>query len=135
MRPEVFRGSATAIITCFDEHGKLNMPAFENLVEWQIEQGTDALVVCGTTGESATLSDQEFATLIEGAVKAAGGRIPVIAGTGSNNTEHAIQRSALAQTLGANAILCVTPYYNKTTQRGLIAQWTKGGLMHAPPIR
>ncbi|ODU58634.1 MAG: 4-hydroxy-tetrahydrodipicolinate synthase [Clostridium sp. SCN 57-10] len=124
MRPEVFRGSATAIITCFDEHGKLNMPAFEDLVEWQIEQGTDALVVCGTTGESSTLSDQEFATLIGGAVKAVARRIPVIAGTGSNNTEHAIRRSALAQTLGVDAILCVTPYYNKTTQRGLVAHFT-----------
>lgn len=124
MKAEVFRGSAVAIVTCFDERGRLNLNAFENLVEWQLEQGTNAIVVCGTTGESATLTEQEFAALIESAVRTVAKRVPVIAGTGSNNTEHAIRRSVLAQSLGADAILCVTPYYNKTTQRGLIAHFT-----------
>ena len=118
-KPSVFRGSATALVTPFKE-GKLDLDALKNNIEFQISSGTDALVVCGTTGESATLSEDEHKVCIEFAIKTCAGRIPVIAGTGSNCTEKAIKMSRFASDAGADALLVVTPYYNKATPKGLI---------------
>jgi 4-hydroxy-tetrahydrodipicolinate synthase len=112
------RGSIPALITPFRD-GKLDLKAFEALVEWQISEGTHGLVPCGTTGESPTLSHDEFSAVIGAAVKVARGRVPVIAGTGSNSTAHAIELTELAQKLGAQAALVVTPYYNRPNQEGL----------------
>ncbi len=111
-------GSIPALITPFRD-GRVDIKAFESFVEWQIAEGTNGLVPCGTTGESPTLSDDEFAAVIGAAVKIAKGRVPVIAGTGSNSTSHAIELTQLAQKLGADAALVVTPYYNRPTQDGL----------------
>ena len=99
--------------------GRVDLKAFESFVERQIGEGTQGLVPCGTTGESPTLSDEEFSAVVGAAVKAARGRVPVIAGTGSNSTGHAIELTQLAQKLGADAALVVTPYYNRPTQEGL----------------
>jgi 4-hydroxy-tetrahydrodipicolinate synthase len=111
-------GSIPALITPFRD-GRVDIKAFEAFVDWQISEGSHGLVPCGTTGESPTLSDDEFAAVVGAAVKAAKGRVPVIAGTGSNSTAHAIELTQLAQKLGADAALVVTPYYNKPTQDGL----------------
>lgn len=115
----VFTGSAVALVTPFNEGG-IDFDAFGRIIEDQITGGTDAIVVCGTTGEAATMPDKEHLSAIEYCVKAVNGRIPVIAGTGSNDTPHAVALSTEAEKLGANALLQVTPYYNKTSQRGLI---------------
>jgi 4-hydroxy-tetrahydrodipicolinate synthase len=112
-------GSAVALVTPFDTRGALDTRALKKLVNWHIEQGTNALVPVGTTGEAATLSLEEHRTVIELVVKETAGRIPVIAGTGSNNTEEAIELTRAAETLGADAGLLITPYYNKPTQEGL----------------
>jgi len=112
------RGSNPALITPFRD-GRVDIKAFESFVDWQIGEGTHGLVPCGTTGESPTLSDEEFTSVVGAAVKVAKGRVPVIAGTGSNSTAHAIELTQLAQKLGADAALVVTPYYNKPTQDGL----------------
>jgi 4-hydroxy-tetrahydrodipicolinate synthase len=112
------RGSIPALITPFRD-GKVDIKAFEAFVDWQISEGTHGLVPCGTTGESPTLSDDEFAAVVGAAVKVSKGRVPVIAGTGSNSTSHAIELTQLAQKLGADIALVVTPYYNKPTQDGL----------------
>lgn len=112
------RGSLTALITPFRD-GRLDLKAFEAIVERQIAEGTHGLVPCGTTGESPTLSDEEFSSVVAAAVRVAKDRAPVIAGTGSNSTAHAIELTQLAQKLGAHAALVVTPYYNKPTQEGL----------------
>jgi len=111
-------GSIPALITPFRD-GRVDIKAFEAFVDWQISEGTNGLVPCGTTGESPTLTDDEFAAVVGAAVKVAKGRVPVIAGTGSNSTAHAIELTQLAQKLGADAALVVTPYYNKPTQDGL----------------
>lgn len=111
-------GSIPALITPFRD-GRVDIKAFEAFADWQISEGSHGLVPCGTTGESPTLSDDEFAAVVGAAVKAAKGRVPVIAGTGSNSTAHAIELTQLAQKLGADAALVVTPYYNKPTQDGL----------------
>lgn len=111
-------GSIPALITPFRD-GRVDIKAFESFVEWQIAEGTNGLVPCGTTGESPTLSEDEFAAVVGAAVKIAKGRVPVIAGTGSNSTSHAIELTQLAQKLGADAALVVTPYYNRPTQDGL----------------
>jgi len=111
-------GSIPALITPFRD-GKVDIKAFEAFVEWQIAEGSHGLVPCGTTGESPTLSEDEFAAVVGAAVKIAKGRVPVIAGTGSNSTAHAIELTQLAQKLGADAALVVTPYYNRPTQDGL----------------
>lgn len=111
-------GSIPALITPFRD-GRVDIKAFEAFVDWQISEGSHGLVPCGTTGESPTLSDDEFAAVVGAAVKVAKGRVPVIAGTGSNSTAHAIELTQLAQKLGADAALVVTPYYNKPTQDGL----------------
>lgn len=115
----VFTGAAVAIVTPFHEDGSVNYEKFAQLVEEQIAGGTDAVVVCGTTGEASTLSHEEHLDVIRYCVKAVAGRIPVIAGTGSNCTETAVYLSQEAQKAGADAILVVTPYYNKATQKGL----------------
>jgi 4-hydroxy-tetrahydrodipicolinate synthase len=112
------RGSITAMLTPF-RGGRVDLKAFDAFVERQIGEGTQGLVPCGTTGESPTLSDEEFSGVVGAAVKAARGRVPVIAGTGSNSTGHAIELTQLAQKLGADAALVVTPYYNRPTQEGL----------------
>jgi 4-hydroxy-tetrahydrodipicolinate synthase len=112
------RGSNPALITPFRD-GRVDIKAFETFVDWQIAEGTHGLVPCGTTGESPTLSDEEFTSVVGAAVKVAKGRVPVIAGTGSNSTAHAIELTQLAQKLGADVALVVTPYYNKPTQDGL----------------
>ncbi len=111
-------GSIPALITPFRD-GKVDIKAFEAFVEWQIGEGSHGLVPCGTTGESPTLSEDEFAAVVGAAVKIAKGRVPVIAGTGSNSTAHAIEMTQLAQKLGADAALIVAPYYNRPTQDGM----------------
>ncbi|MEQ1752662.1 MAG: 4-hydroxy-tetrahydrodipicolinate synthase [Micropepsaceae bacterium] len=112
------RGSIPAVVTPFRD-GKVDIKAFETFLEWQISEGTHGFVPCGTTGESPTLSVDEFSAVVGAAVKVARGRIPVIAGTGSNSTQHAVETTQLAQKLGASAALVVTPYYNRPTQEGL----------------
>ena len=118
----MFKGSITALITPF-KNGGVDEAAFQRFVEWQIEQGTHALVPCGTTGESPTLSHEEDMRVTRLCVEAAAGRVPVIAGTGSNNTEEAILLTRSAQEAGADGALIVTPYYNKPTQDGLYAHY------------
>ena len=119
----VFRGIATALITPFKE-GQVDFDAYGRFIDWQIEQGINALVACGTTGESSTLSDEEHRAALAFAVKRAAGRVPVIAGTGSNELDYAVDLSKYAVSVGADAILVVTPYYNKATQKGLIGMYT-----------
>ncbi|WP_419796809.1 MAG: 4-hydroxy-tetrahydrodipicolinate synthase [Terasakiella sp.] len=118
----MFQGSIPALITPF-KNGQIDEQAFQDHVEWQIEQGSDALVPVGTTGESPTLSHQEHHRVVELCLEAAKGRVPVIAGTGSNNTAEAISLQKHAKEAGAAAGLVVTPYYNKPTQAGLIAHY------------
>ena len=123
MKKTVFEGAATALVTPFDQKGNPDLEAFAALIDWQIKEGIDALVACGTTGESSTLSEKEYEEVVKTAVKACGKRVPMIVGTGSNNTAHAVERTKLAEELGADAALVVTPYYNKATQKGLIAHY------------
>ncbi len=123
MKHTVFTGAATAIITPFAGEG-IDWDAFGRLIDFQLESGIDALVVAGTTGEGSTLTDREHEDAVAFCVKRVEGRVPVIAGTGSNNTAHAIERTQTACKAGADAVLLVTPYYNKTTQRGLIASFS-----------
>lgn len=124
MKKTVFKGIATALITPLDENG-INYDKFGRLIDWQIESGVNALVVCGTTGEASTLTDEEHRSAISFAVKRAAGKVPVIAGTGSNDTDYALELSAHAVSAGADALLVVTPYYNKATQGGLYKMFTK----------
>ncbi len=123
MKTPIFEGMATAIVTPLTENG-IDYEAFGKLIDWQIEQGINALVVCGTTGEASTLSDDEHRDAIAFAVKHTNGRVPVIAGTGSNDTEYALDLTRCACEAGADAVLVVTPYYNKATQKGLIQMFT-----------
>ncbi len=118
-----FTGSGVAIVTPFDGN-KTNYDALGELIDWQIENGTDAIIICGTTGEASTMPDEEHLAAIEYTVKRVGGRVPVIAGTGSNETAHAVELSKKAEALGADGLLQVTPYYNKTTQKGLIEHFS-----------
>ena len=120
----VFTGAATALITPLTEDG-IDYAAFERLINWQIEEGINALVVAGTTGEASTLSDDEHRDAIAFASKIAAGRVPVIAGTGSNDTEYALDLTRCACEAGADAVLSVTPYYNKATQKGLYQMYTR----------
>lgn len=120
----LFTGSGTAIVTPFYANGGVNYDKLEEIIDWQIKNKTDAIIVCGTTGEAATMNDAEHLECIRVAVSATAGRVPVIAGTGSNDTAHGIKLSQEAQKLKADALLQVTPYYNKTTQKGLIAHFT-----------
>lgn len=115
----IFKGSGVAIVTPMNADMTVNYKRLEELVNYQIEHKTDAIIICGTTGESATLSEEEHRKCVETAVKAAAGRVPVIAGSGSNNAAHAVTLSKNAEGAGADALLVVTPYYNKATQKGL----------------
>lgn len=115
----IFTGAGVAIITPFNEDGTINFDAFGKIIEDQILGGTDAIIVCGTTGESSTMTDEEHISAIKYCVEKVAGRIPVIAGTGSNCTREAVNISVEAEKVGADALLCVTPYYNKCTQEGL----------------
>ncbi len=124
MKQLVFTGSGVAIVTPMHADGSINFEAFETMLDVQIGSGTDAIVVCGTTGEAPTLNDEEHVELIRCAVKTVAGRVPVIAGTGSNDTHHAIVMSQEARQAGADALLLVTPYYNKTSQAGLVRHFT-----------
>ncbi len=120
MKATLFEGSAVALVTPFDKTGKhIDFDKLGELVEFHISNGTDALVICGTTGEAPTLEDDEHCQAVKYSIDKCAGRIPVIAGTGSNNTDHAIMMTKIAESYGADGILSVTPYYNKTTQRGL----------------
>ncbi len=119
----VFTGAATALITPFTAEG-IDYERFGRLIDWQIAEGIDALVICGTTGEGSTLSDEEHREALRFAVGRTAGRVPVIAGTGSNDTAYAVDLTQFACEIGADAMLVVTPYYNKATQRGLITMFT-----------
>ena len=124
MKKVVFTGAAVALVTPMNQDGSVNYKKLEELVEFQIQNGTDAIVACGTTGESATLDIDEHIEVIKKTVEFAKGRVPVIAGTGSNDTAFAVKTAILAEQTGADAMLVVTPYYNKTSQAGLIAHFT-----------
>ena len=124
MKQTVFKGSGVAIITPMLADGSVNYPVLGALLEQQIAAGTDAVIICGTTGEASALNDAEHLDVIEYACKTVAGRLPVIAGTGSNDTRHAIALSTEAKHRGADALLQVTPYYNKTSQTGLIRHFT-----------
>ena len=120
----IFTGAGVAIVTPMNPDGSVNYERYRELVEWQIQNGTDAIISCGTTGESSTLDHEEHIEVMRAAVEQAAGRVPVISGTGSNDTRYCIELSLEAQRLGADALLLVSPYYNKTSQRGLIAHYT-----------
>ena len=123
MKNTIFTGAATAIITPFTQEG-VDWDAFGRLIDMQLAGGINGIVAAGTTGEGSTLTDREHEDVISFCVKRVAGRVPVIAGTGSNNTAHAVERTKTACNAGADAVLLVTPYYNKTTQRGLIASFS-----------
>ena len=118
-RKPIFTGAASAIITPMNENG-VDYENFKKLLNWQIEEGIDALVIAGTSGEGSTLTDEEHREVLKFAVEVVGGRVPVIAGTGSNDTAYAIELTKFACEIGCDAMLVVTPYYNKATQKGLI---------------
>lgn len=120
----VFKGSCTALITPFDKDGNIDYPRLKANIDFQYENGTAAIVVCGTTGEGATLTSNEFEELTRFSVRETKGRMKVIAGIGSNNTLSAFAKAESAKFLGADAVLMVTPYYNKTTQKGLLEHFT-----------
>ncbi len=123
MKKRIFQGAGIAILTPMHSDGTINWEAFGRLIDWQLENSTDALIVCGTTGESPTLSTEEKVSLFRFAVERVNGRVPVIAGTGSNDTKKAVELSKEAKQAGADGLLLVTPYYNKTSQRGLAAHY------------
>lgn len=124
MKKPIFKGAGVAIVTPMKRNGSINYDMLGELIEFQIENATSAIIVCGTTGENATMTDEEHIRTMEYTVDAVNGRIPVIAGTGSNDTAHAIYLSKIAQEIGADGVLTVTPYYNKTTQSGLIKHFS-----------
>lgn len=124
MKNTVFTGAGVAIVTPMNADGSINYDEFGRVIDFQIDNGTDAIIVCGTTGESATMTDEEHVECIRYCVDRVNKRVPVIAGTGSNDTKYAVDLSVEAEKLGADALLVVTPYYNKTSQRGLIAHFT-----------
>ena len=124
MKNTLFTGAGVAIITPMNADGSIDYKGFADNIEYQIEKGTDAIVVCGTTGEASTMTDEEHIECIRFCVEQTKGRIPVIAGTGSNDTKYAVDLSKTAQEKGADGLLLVTPYYNKATQKGLIAHFT-----------
>lgn len=122
MKKILFTGCGTAIATPFTENG-VNLEEFKKLVEFQIKEGVDAIIVCGTTGEASTMTEDEKIATIKCAVETSNDRVPIIAGTGGNNTSSAIKMSKIAEELGVDGLLVVTPYYNKTTQTGLIEHY------------
>ena len=121
----IFKGAGVAIVTPMKENEEVNYEKLQELIEWQIDQGTDAIIIAGTTGESSTLTMEEHSKVIKAAVEFAKHRVPVVAGTGSNSTETAIQLTKEAEEAGADGALIVTPYYNKATQKGLIGHYSK----------
>lgn len=123
MKNTIFTGAGVALVTPMNDDGSVNYNALADLVDFQIENKIDAIISCGTTGESSTLSDEEHVNVIKFTIEQAAGRVPVIAGTGSNDTKYAIELSREAEALGADGLLMVTPYYNKTSQRGLVAHF------------
>ena len=123
MSNPIFKGVGTAIATPMTKAG-IDYEQFERLLNWQVESGVNAVIIAGTTGESATLSDREHRELLEFAVRIIDGRIPVVAGTGSNDTAYAVELSKFACSAGADGLLVVTPYYNKATQGGLYQSFT-----------
>ena len=123
MKKTIFTGAGVAIATPFNEDGSVNYEELGRLIDFNIDNGTDAIIICGTTGESATMTDEEHVECIKYAIEKTAKRVPVIAGTGSNDTKYAIHLSQEAEQLGADALLLVTPYYNKTSQAGLIAHY------------
>ena len=123
MPKALFTGCASALITPF-KNGQVDYPALENLLAFQLENGIDGIVACGTTGEPSTMTADEWESVLSFVIQKVHGRVPVIAGTGGNCTADVIQKARRAKELGADAQLCVTPYYNKTTQAGLIAHYT-----------
>lgn len=124
MKSPIFTGCGVAIVTPFRDNA-VDLDAFGKIIDWQIDSGTDAIVVCGTTGESATMSNAERLRTIAYCVERVNGRVPVIAGSGTNDTAHAVELSKDAQKAGADALLLVTPYYNKATQTGLILHYQR----------
>ena len=124
MKTPIFTGAGVAIITPMNADGSINYDEFGRIIDNQIENGTDAIIVCGTTGEASTMTDEEHIEAIRFTVDRVAKRVPVIAGTGSNDTGYAIELSKQAEAVGADALLQVTPYYNKTSQRGLVAHFT-----------
>lgn len=123
MKKTVFTGAGVALVTPFNRKGEVDFRKLKELIDFQIDNGTDAIIVCGTTGENATLSDEEHLAVIKTAVEYIDSRVPVIAGTGSNDSAHAVKISNEAERYGVNALLVVTPYYNKTSQHGLIKHY------------
>lgn len=123
MKNTIFSGAGVAIVTPMNADGSINYKKLGENIDFQIANNTDAIVICGTTGESSTMTDEEHTECIRFAVEHTAKRVPVIAGTGSNDTAYAIELSKIAQDLGADALLIVTPYYNKTSQRGIIAHF------------
>ncbi len=123
MKQHIFKGCATALVTPMNDDGSVNYNRLETLVDTQINSGIDALVICGTTGEKSTLRYEEHLKVIEVATKSADKRVPIIAGTGSNDTVYSVELCSDAEKLGADAFLMVTPYYNKTSQKGLVAHY------------
>lgn len=124
MSEPIFTGAGVAIITPFNEDGSVNYDEFKRIIEDQISGGTDAIVVCGTTGESAAMTEEEHMDVVKFCIDTVNHRIPVVAGTGSNCTATAVDLSKKAESYGADAVLCVTPYYNKATQNGLVAHYS-----------
>lgn len=122
-KQHIFTGVATALVTPMNENG-VDYEGLGRLIDWQIASGVNAIAVCVTTGEAPTLTDNEHCKILEFAVKRAQGRIPIIAGTGSNDTQHAMMMTQYAGAIGASAVLCVTPYYNKPTQNGLVRSYS-----------
>ncbi len=121
----IFEGSGVALVTPFKSDGSVDFEKYGELLEFHLANGTDAIISCGTTGEASTLTDEEQISVIKYAVEKVNKRVPVIAGTGSNYTSHGIELSVEAEKVGADALLVVTPYYNKTTQKGLIENYEK----------
>lgn len=120
----LFTGAGVAIVTPFDHEGRLDHDKYREFIEWQLEQGTDAIIACGTTGESSTLNHEEHTAVIRETVEQVNGRVPVIAGAGSNDTRYCIELANESKALGVDGLLLVTPYYNKTSQRGLFEHYT-----------
>lgn len=133
MKTPIFEGIATALITPITESG-IDHEAFGRLIDWQIDEGVNALVICGTTGESSTLTDGEHREAIAYAVKRAAHRVPIIAGTGSNDTAYALSLTEFSGKAGADGVLVVTPYYNKATQNGLVQMFTKIADVSSVPV-
>lgn len=124
MKEIIFKGCGTAIITPFTKDNNVDFEAFEKMLKFQLDEGADSIIVCGTTGEASTMSTDEKKKTIEFAVKTINHRIPIIAGTGSNCTQSAIEMTKYCESIGVDAVLVVTPYYNKTTQPGLVAHYS-----------